>query len=91
MQSAIYFDSQSGNSVIGLSKFLKRRMISARLAAVQKYCCLRRSSLPTANCQMTGMAMLTIVLTRSVVIRVKDRGDCSSAIGRLDSAFVVPS
>jgi len=27
---------QSGNSVIGLPRFLKRRMISARLAAVQK-------------------------------------------------------
>lgn len=27
---------QSGNSVIGLPRFLKRRMMSARLAAVQK-------------------------------------------------------
>ena len=38
---------QSGNSVIGLSVFLKRRTISAREAAVQKYCCFKRSSFPT--------------------------------------------
>ena len=42
-------DVHSGKSVIGLSMFLNRRRISARLAAVQKYCCLRRSSLPTAK------------------------------------------
>lgn len=32
---------------MGLSMFLKRRRMSAKLAAVQKYCCFRRSSFPT--------------------------------------------
>lgn len=39
--------SQSGNWEMGFPIFLNRRKISAKLAAVQKYCCLRRSSLPT--------------------------------------------
>ena len=43
--------AQSGNSVIGLPIFLKRRRISAKLAAVQKYCCFRRSSFPTSRNQ----------------------------------------
>ena len=42
-------DAHSGNSLIGLSMFLNRRMMSAKEAAVQKYCCLRRSSLPTVR------------------------------------------
>lgn len=39
----------SGISERGLSRFLKRRTMSAKLAAVQKYCCLRRSSLPAVT------------------------------------------
>ena len=41
--------SHSGNSVMSLPMFLNRRMMSARLAAVQKYFCFRRSSFPTEN------------------------------------------
>ena len=39
--------ARSGKAVIGLPIFLNRLKISAKLAAVQKYCCFNLSSLPT--------------------------------------------
>lgn len=78
---------------MGLSRFLNRRRMSARLAAVQKYCCLRRSSLPTAvSCEMMAQVYKRFVkLTRSVVVGIQDGSDGCSAVGALNSTFVVAS
>ena len=38
---------QSGKAENGLSRLLNLLMTSAKLAAVQKYCCFKRNSLPT--------------------------------------------
>lgn len=39
--------AHSGNSSIVFPMFLNRRIMSLKLAAVQKYCCFKRSSFPT--------------------------------------------
>ena len=42
-------NSHSGKAVNGLSRPLNLLIISDKLAAVQKYCCFRRNSLPTED------------------------------------------
>src|SRR5216683_1280391 len=82
-------NKQSANSEIGFPRFLKRRNMSARLAAVQKYCCFRRSSFPTVARQDLYNIEGEVQRTRRVVARIKYGSDCSRRVGRLHSTLIV--
>ena len=76
-------------------------MISAKLAAVQKYCCFKRNSLPTENVdgrsnrerhgQAQGLRGKSreLSLTCSVVIGIQDAGDRFGTVRSLDSSLVI--